>query len=228
MQSTTNDLILPLNNNKISQFLKVTALKFTVAFQMSHKNKVLLVLTLSIVTWPVFNGATAQAQDLSSSLIPQIPSLSGIIESDFPGSTIPRYPFLHTPRFGGELRVTPIFYNLVEAKFLSPNNGIFLDFKKDQGWVDQVTLIEMSGRLQMNRLSVRGHYDAYLRTLRGGGYFSWPDFRFGFDFDLIQRPNIKFGIDMDMCWERPSFSIVSPIYGNFSILGPRPVTFWDH
>jgi hypothetical protein len=224
-------LIFTLNNNRISQFLKVKGFEFMVACQMSHKNKILLVLALSILTWPIFNGTVARAQDPFSSLISRIPAISGIVESDFPGATIPSYPFLHTPRFGGEFRVTPIFYTLVNAKFLSPENALALKFKNDLGYEDQASLIELSGRLQFNRLSVRGHYDAYLRTLRGGGaggYFWWPDFRFGFDFDLLQRPNIKFGIDMDMCWERPSFALASPVYGNFSVVGPRPVTFGVH
>ncbi len=195
---------------------------------MSHKNNILLIVTLSIVTWSILGQGTVQAYDPFSSLIPQVPWLRDPIEADYPGATIPAYPFLHTPRLAAELKVTPIFYSLVDSKFLAPQEGLVLDFVKDLGYEDQATLIEFSGRIQFNRLSLSGYYDAYLRTLRGGGpggYFSWPAFRFGVGLDLIQRRNIKFGVEMDMNWQRPNFSLAGPIFGTFHIEGPRPVTF---
>lgn len=196
--------------------------------QMPHKKKMLPVLAFSIFAWALIGQGITQAQDPFSTLIPQVPMIRDTIESDFPGATIPGYPFLHTPRLGAELRVTPIFYNVVEAKFLAPDDGLALDLTKNLGFVDQATLIQFWGRIQLNRLSVRAYYDAYLRTFRGAGYFSWPDAGFGVDLDLIQRRNIKFGVDMDMSWQRPTLSVASPVFGDFFLEGPRPVTFGVH
>ncbi|MBI5249028.1 MAG: hypothetical protein HY912_05990 [Desulfomonile tiedjei] len=195
---------------------------------MSHKNNILLVLALIITSWLLIGEGIVRAQDPFSSLIPQVPAIRDAIEADYPGATIPGYPFLHTPRLGAELRVTPIFYNLVNAKFLAPDFGLDLDFKRDLGFVDQAILVQLWGRVQLNRVSVRAYYDGYLRTWRGAGYFFWPDTGVGVDLDLIERRNIKFGIDMDMSWQRPTLSISSPLHGNFFIEGPRPVTFGVH
>jgi hypothetical protein len=197
--------------------------------QMLRKNKRLLLVVLSAATWLLIGQGIARAQDPFSTLIPQVPALREAIETDFPGAATPAYPFLHMPRFEGEVRITPLFYNLEDAKFLSPQDGLALDLKKDLGFVDQATLVEFTGRLQFNRLSVRASYDSYLRTLRGNnGNFTWPDLRVGMDLDLIQRPNTKLGIDMDACWQRPTFSVASPIFGDILVVGPRPVTFGIH
>lgn len=196
--------------------------------QMLRKNRRLLLVALCAATWLLIGQGIARAQDPFSTLIPQVPALREAIESDFPGAATPAYPFLHMPRFGGEVRVTALFYNMVDAKFLSPQNGLALDLTKDLGFVDQASLVEFTGRLQFNRLSVRAIYDAYLRTFRGAGFFSWPEFRVGADLDLIQKPNVKLGIDMDFCPQRPSLSVTDPLFGNFFVEGPRPVTFGVH
>lgn len=200
-----------------------------VSCQMLRKNKRLLLVILSAAAWLLIGHSVASAQDPFSTLIPQIPALREAIESDFPGAATPAYPFLHMPRLGGEVRVTPIFYNIVDAKFLSPQDGLALDLLKDLGFVDQATLVEFTGRLQFNRLSIRASYDSYLRTFRGAlGNFTWPDLRVGADLDLIQKPNVKLGIDMDFYPQRPTFSLASPIFGDVFVLGPRPATFGIH
>ncbi len=196
--------------------------------QKSRKNHRLLLVALSVATWLLIGQGIASAQDLFSTLIPQIPALREAIETDFPGAATPWYPFLHMPRLGGEVRVTPLFYDVVEAKFSSPRDGLALDLTKDLGFPSRTALVEFTGRLQFNRLSARMQYDAFLRKFRGEGFFTWPDLRFGVDFDLIQRPNVKFGVDLDIYPQRPSLSVASPAFGDFLVEGRRFVTAGIH
>jgi hypothetical protein len=194
-------------------------------FRSIEKTYLLFLLIFCVHMLAVDREAQA---DPFGQLFQSIPLLGPAAESDFPGSTLPKYPFLHMPQIGGELRVTWISYNMTNGKFLYPERGIALDLKDDLLFLDQVSTVEFTGRLQLARYSLRAVYDAYVRTHRGRGYFYWPELRIGADVDLFKRDTWRLGVDLDFTTNRPTLSVTDPILGSFQVVGPRPVTFGVH
>lgn len=189
----------------------------------------------AILVLLVFGPSSTWSQDAGKSFDPfgyavdSSPYLRRVIEEDHPGATNPMYPFLHLPNLRGELSVRPIFASLQQGRFNVSSSALAMDFLKDLGFVDQAIFIESMIRLQYGRYSIRGYYDAYVRTLRGNNAnFTWPDVRIGGDLDLYERDGLRFGVDLDFSWQRPTFSFAGPAIGNGLIEWPRPVTVGLH
>lgn len=194
-------------------------------FRSVQKIYLLFFLILCVHTLAVDQEAQA---DPFAQLFQSVPLLGRAVESDFPGSTLPKYPFLHMPQIGGEVRVSWLSYNMTNGKFLFPERGIALDLKDDLLFLDQVTAVEFAGRLQLARYSVRAVYDAYTRTHRGQGYFYWPELRIGADVDVFKRDTWRLGVNLDFTTNQPTLSVTHPIMGSFQVIGPRPVTIGVH
>jgi hypothetical protein len=149
-------------------------------------------------------------------------------EADMPGLVDKRVPFVFPPKFHAEARVRALFIKFSGGVTDETKDQTF-DFVGDLGYVEQGTVVESMVRLQFGRLSIRGVYDAYLRTFRGaGGRFDWPGFHYGFDFDLYKNSSTRFGLDMDFYRERPAFVVNRPpgLIPAISITveAPRPAT----
>ncbi|AFM27513.1 hypothetical protein [Desulfomonile tiedjei] len=169
----------------------------------------------------------AQA-DPFAQLFQSVPLLGRAVESDFPGATLSKYPFLHMPQIGGEVRVTWLSYNMINGKFLFPERGIALDLKDDLLFPHNVSAVEFAGRLQLARYSLRAVYDAYMRAYRGSGYLYWPELRIGADVDVFKRDTWRLGVNLDFTTNYPTLSVTDPILGPFQVVGQRPVTFGVH
>jgi hypothetical protein len=177
---------------------------------------------------------TCIGYDPFSSIIPGIETLRQTLEGDMPGLVDKRVPFVFPPRFQAEARARALFMTL-SGGVTDETTGRTFDFMGDLGYEEQGIVIQSMVRLQFGRLSLRGVYDAYLRTFRGGGAggrFDWPGFYYGFDFDLYNTPTVRFGLDMDFYLERPTFT-VGPLPGvvpatSVNIAAPRPSTAGVH
>lgn len=179
--------------------------------------------------------ATAQmciGYDPFSSIIPGVETLRKTLEEDIPGLVDRRLPFVFLPHLRAEARVRPLFINL-SGGLTDNTTGQTFDFLGDLGYEEQAVIIQSMVRLQLSRLSVRGVYDAYLRTLRGnGGRFDWPGFYYGVDLDLYSTPCVRFGLDMDFYPDPPTFSL-GQVPGStpgtsVAIVAPRPATWGLH
>jgi hypothetical protein len=200
----------------------------------SNKRNLIIfaVAMMSFLAWiaPPATAQTCVSYDPFSSILPGVDILKKTLEQDMPGLVDKRIPFVCPPTFGAEARVRAIFMNL-SGGLHDDNTDQTFDFTGDLGYEQQGIIIESIVRLQFSRLSLRGVYDAYLRTFRGGGAggrFDWPEFHYGFDFDLYNTPCVRFGLDMDFYPRQPTFS-VRQLPGivaatSVSIVAPRPVT----
>jgi hypothetical protein len=190
---------------------------------IKYKATVLLLSILILLS----SGSVCLSFDPFGYWIPRLPGLSYELDKDAPGITNPLYPFVHNSLFKGEFHVRPMFVTLKEGKFRDATGEY--DFLKRLGFIDEAISIESMLRLQFARYSIRGYYTSDLRTFRGKqGNFDWPTIRVGADLDLVQNDSIRFGLDMDINWKRPTFSIATPTTSMRAVEWPRPVTAGLH
>lgn len=145
-----------------------------------------------------------------------------------PGIMNPCTPYIAPPILRGEVRFRPIFIGL-EGTVQDTETGVSRDFLKELGYVNQGILFETMVRAQIGRVSLRAHYDSYIRTFRGSdSRLDWPEFRLGGELDLWYTEPIRFGFDMDFYATRPSFKLDDPVLGRIFIESPRPATVGAH
>jgi hypothetical protein len=194
------------------------------------------ILAVLMLIWAASPAAaqTCVGYDPFSSIIPGAETLRRTVEGDMPGMVDKRVPFVFPPKFQAETRVRALFTQLSGGVTDEMTDQTF-DFVGDLGYEEQGIVIQSMVRLQFSRFSLRGVYDAYLRTFRGGGAggrFEWPGFYYGFDFDLYNTSSVRFGLDMDFYPERPTFNVrqlpgIVPAT-SISIAAPRPSTAGVH
>ncbi|HMK34394.1 MAG TPA: hypothetical protein VK463_04950 [Desulfomonilaceae bacterium] len=196
---------------------------------ISIKSTALIGVLVVIISVHAITHTQAQVcigYDPFSSIIPGVETLRRTLEGDMPGLVDRRVPFLFLPTLRAEARVRTLFLKL-SGDLTNSVTDQRLDLIKDLGYEDQGIIIDSLVRLQLSRLSLRGQYDAYLRTFRGGGAggrLDWPNFHYGFDFDLLSAPCMRFGVNMDFYPTRPQFAVATTPFGPLSIVAPRPVT----
>ena len=140
----------------------------------------------------------------------------------------PCTPYVAPPILRGEVRFRPIFIGL-EGKVEDSTTGFSRDFLKELGYVNQGILFEYMARAQIGRVSLRAHYDSYIRTFRGhNSRLDWPEFHLGGDLDLMYTEPIRLGLDMDFYVARPEFRLEDPVLGAINIAAPRPATVGGH
>ncbi|MEW6350649.1 MAG: hypothetical protein AB1646_16430 [Thermodesulfobacteriota bacterium] len=152
------------------------------------------------------------------------PASTGPLDKEMPGISNKYSPLVFPPIFRAETRVRSVF-----TKLSGTVRNTSTDFSRslvgDLGYEDQGIVVEFMARAQASRLSLRAHYDMYLRTYRGTvGTYDWPGFRVGAEVDLVSSASTRFGVDMDFYTSRPSFGPVVTDVGSAIIVGPRPVT----
>jgi hypothetical protein len=154
--------------------------------------------------------------------------IAGLMECDMPGMADCNSMFVFPPVLRGELRARPLFIGL-SGTVENTITGQQLDLVDDLGYVNQGILTEWMGRAQFGRFSARVHFDMYMRTFRGTrSRLDWPDFHAGFDFDLISRPAMRVGLNMDFYPERPDFFLNASPIGTVRAAFPKPSTAGFH
>ncbi len=133
-------------------------------------------------------------------------SAGSILENEMPGITNTWSPLIFPPIFRADTKVRLVFtefYGKVENK----DTGVSSDLVHDLRYVSQGINWELMSRVQVSRIGLRGHYDAYMRTYRSrAGRFDWPNVRFGADLELVLTRSTRFGVDLDFYPDRPRFS----------------------
>jgi len=118
---------------------------------------------------------------------------------------------------------------MTQGKFGDRTRGIYFDLHKDLGIVDRVVTVETMARLQLSRLSLRIHYEAYVRGFVGQwGEFDWPQFRLGADVDLFSRNGFRLGANLDGNLNHPVFTYSHPGHDPERVSLARPVTAGVH
>jgi len=149
----------------------------------------------------------AQGQDPFADLISKLPFLRNALEERQPGLTDPASPLVQTPAFRLEARFRTLWVTMTQGGFTFPEHNLSIGFKSDLGIPDNVAMTEAMARGQIGRVSLRIHYDGYTRQFQGSqGYFQWPEFRIGADFDLVERNGLRAGVNADACTEDPTLS----------------------
>ncbi len=177
--------------------------------------------------------ASAQFQPGPGSPWPDIGAPIGgpnaAVGGDMPGLTDPGAPLVFPPIFRAEARLRPIYWqiwgNVTEAA-----TGRRLDFQQDLDMIDTGLTLEPMVRFQVGRISLRAHSDIYLRNFSGpDGRLEIPMVRFGADFDLIQTPTLRIGVNTDYKHMSPYFRLTadSP-FGARTLNSSRPLTAGCH
>lgn len=140
--------------------------------------------------------------------------LSGPVEQDIPGATNPYMPLLFPPCFSAEVRVTPVYMNLVNGEIKFNGRSINLEMPDGIGLSSKGSYVDLMARIQISRFSFRVNYYADLRRIpaanptptQGYGYVNWLNWRLGMDIDVINMYDVRFGPTLDFNLERPSLS----------------------
>ncbi len=178
------------------------------------KKPILLTIILCLIS--SFNAAHAQGVGASSNgtnvLSSGLNLLAGLVEQDVPGATNPYAPLLFPPYFCAEVRVTPVYMDLIKGEILFNGKTINLETPESGvGLSSKGAYVELMARLQLSRFSFRSHYYADIRRIPGGtGYVNWPNWRFGADVDLVNTYGVRLGPTLDFNPERPSLSFNIP------------------
>ncbi len=129
------------------------------------------------------------------------------VESDVPGATNPYSFLLFPPYFSGEVRLTPVYMNLIKGEIEFNNTAIDLESSDGISLSSKGGYVEFMTRLQVSRFSFRAHYYADIRRIPASrGYVNWLNWRIGADADVICTQGIRIGPTLDLNLERPSLS----------------------
>lgn len=171
----------------------------------------------------------APAQDPFADLISKLPFLRNALEERQPGLTDPASPLVQTPLFRLEAKFRVLWVTMTDGALTLPAHNLSVGFRSDLGIPDNVGMTEAMARGQIGRASLRIHYDGYTRGFQGThGYFQWPEFRVGGDFDLVERYGLRAGVNADACTENPTLSYSLPAGPVELRRWPKPLTVGIH
>lgn len=154
--------------------------------------------------------------------------LFGFLEQDRPGITDPYAPAIAPPVFRAETRFRFLFL-LTSGSLKRTDTDQKHEFVSELGYPQNAMMIESMFRAQLSRISLRVHYDSYLRTLSGNASrLDWPELRLGLDFDIIDREGFRFGGDFDFYPLAPQFSVSNNVFGVVAFGTDRPITLGVH
>ena len=154
--------------------------------------------------------------------------LFGFLEQDRPGITDPYAPAIAPPVFRAETRFRFLFL-LTSGSVTRTDTGEKHEFVSELGYPQDAMMTESMFRAQLSRISLRLHYDSYLRTLSGNSSrLDWPELRLGLDFDLIDREDFRFGGNFDFLPLAPQFSVSNNVFGAVAFATDRPITLGVH
>lgn len=163
--------------------------------------------------------------DQGPGFLSSLPLIGSALEQDMPGVANPWSPFVWPPRIDGEVRFRAIGLTMTQGKFWDRAVDFYADLNKDLGIVDQVVTVETMARVQLSRLSLRVHYEAYVRGFVGQwGELDWPPFRLGADVDFFSRNGLRLGADVDGSVNHPVFTYSHPQHAPERISFGRPLT----
>lgn len=191
---------------------------------------VILVLCLAV---PLGNRpAEAQAMPGLAGPLSVIGSLLGGmrrgVEGDMPGLANPRSPLVFPPVFRGELRARPLYVKL-SGTLTSIATGESLSLDRDITMIRDVAMFETMARCQLGRLSFRIHNDNYISGFRGDNIrVDWPNWRFGVDYDIVNKPGLRLGLNADWSPFHPSISFSDLRLGTYDLRTDQPVSAGVH
>lgn len=189
-----------------------------------------LLMVLIVCASPI----NAQSQLFSSPegrfpvIMPPYDAVDSTMSADTKGMTDPSSPFIFPPIFRAEARGGPMYWN-IWGNISDPTSGYEIDFQDDLGMFEYGLLFNLALRLQVGRASARGHWDIYLRNKEGGANeLELPAFRYGLDYDLISKPNLRIGLNVDVHEPRPKMTFFDPVLGDLRLVANRPFTGGFH
>lgn len=202
----------------------------------SHLQRIIVLCVIVALFILSSSGSPASAQ---SGLIPpggatrmlsSMPFLGRFFNADFPGVADSRVPLVFPPMFRGEIRGRAMYLSAIKQSFNNTRRGISVDLQEDLGFSNAGALIEVMARAQFGRYSVRAHYDEWIETFgSNNGHLNWPVFRMGLDVDLYGDASFRVGLNCDINWDEPIFSVAAiPGRGALQIQWDRPVTAGLH
>jgi hypothetical protein len=162
-------------------------------------------------------------------IMPPFDPVDSTMSADTKGMTDPTSPFIFPPIFRAQARGGPMLWQ-TWGTITDTTSGYEIDFTDDLDMLDRGFLFNFALRLQIGRASARGHWDIYYRNIEGGGSneLELPAFRFGVDYDLISRPNMRIGLNLDVHERRPRITFDDAVLGRNRIVGNRPFTGGFH
>jgi hypothetical protein len=182
----------------------------------------------------LLSGISAQAQGTAALLSRVNPPNPGVgwgsrfLNAGVPGVANASSPMVFPPTFRGEARFRPMFLSM-EGDLRDVSTGASVDLNTDIGLNKHVFVVESMVRTQFSRLAFRFHTDTYVRGFDGGSSrFSWPVYRIGLDYDLIERSKFKVGLNADVATEAPRLETTNAILPAGAITFLRPATWGAH
>jgi hypothetical protein len=92
-----------------------------------------------------------------------------------------------------------------------------------------VFVVESMARSQLGRLSFRIHHDHYISGFKGDHIrVDWPLWRLGADFDIVNRPGLRFGLNLDWNPFYPTIQFSDLPLGTYNLTSDQPVSAGVH
>jgi hypothetical protein len=152
------------------------------------------------------------------------------------GFSQPYSPFLAMPWVQGEVRVTPIWMQVISGKNTVSAAGQSWDLRKSFNLTNGNLFVDVMGRLQIGRLSFRVQGEQ--RDFMGSATYQnlpgrvkvqprleFSGCRVGLDLDLFCRNGIRAGVSTDYYWYNPIFTESVWTDGGKKLLGENPLTW---
>jgi len=157
---------------------------------------------------------------------------SAFAQGMVPSLLDPRSPLVCIPPLQGEVRFTLTWAQVLSGKQTIPALGLSWDLRNDFLIRQPQLFLDTMVRLQAGRIGVRANYElrnfAGERNLADGviarNEFDFTGIRIGGDFDIYQRWNTRFGVNLDYTIYHPIFTEASFTLGGKKIEGDPPVT----
>jgi hypothetical protein len=199
-------------------------------FMRQHIAAVLFVFAGLIL----FSVVPAAAQTFPSfhnpfpSHTPRSGFLQSFLESEMPGIADPKASVVYPPIFRGEITFRPVVItNWGNVERMS--SGRRLDFQDDLDMREVPVLVESLIRAQISRISLRLQFETYLSDFQGpNARMDWPNFRYGLDFDLVDTPTLRIGVNLDAYREGIRFGFTGTPLGSWLLVTGRPITAGVH
>jgi len=154
--------------------------------------------------------------------------LRSAVEGDMPGLTNPAAPVVFTPAFRGEVRGRPLYVSL-SGTVTSEATGQSIVLGRDVSMLTDVVVFETMARAQLGRLSFRIQNDCYITGFLGENIrLDWPIWLLGADFDIVNRPALRVGVNADWSPFLPSLSFSDIPLGTYKLRTEQPVSAGLH
>ncbi len=165
---------------------------------------------------------------------------SAALAMDWSGICNAFSPFCVIPDVWGEVRFRPLYATLTEGRQTVPDAGISWDLRRDFGLVNSSIFLDLMGRVQVGRLSVRTNIN--LRDFQGStrfrnipnqylsdARFEYSGWRVGCDLDIAQWRGSRLGINADTDLYSPIFQeAVQTNQGGKKMVGNGATTLGFH